>query len=97
MGNNPLSVIIGAFCDKYLSLCDKSDEISYKFEAPNTIRVCFEHHTSPDMIFVFESRTNYKLMTASMYETENKAIEELRKQLTISDNNLKNFKRSLSK
>ena len=95
MGNNPLSVIIGAFCDKYLSHCDKSDEISYKFEAPNTIRVCFKHHTSPDLIFAFEDRNNYKLMTASMYEKECKSIEELRSELSTSEQKFKNFKRSL--
>ena len=95
MGNNPLSVIIGAFCDKYLSHCDKSDEISYKFEATNTIRVCFKHHTSPDMIFTFEDRNNYKLMTASMYEKECRSIEGLRSELTASEQKFKNFKRSL--
>lgn len=97
MANNPLSVIIGAFCDKYLSHCDKSDEISYKFEASNTIRVCFKHHSSPDLIFLFESNTKYKLMTYELYKDEMKAIEELRSQLTISEQNFKNYKRSLNK
>ena len=96
-----LSSLISAFCDKYLShcdtFCDKSDEITYFLESPNTLLVKFKDRSIDNLIFVYNGDHNYKILTTKCYEREMEALKELRNELSVCQRDFKNYKRSVKK
>ena len=97
MAHHPLRSLISAFCDIYLSHCDESDDFLYFFDSTNTIRCEPKDKTRPTLIFTYNSRDDWKISTLRCANREDKALIELRNELTTQQNKFKDFKRSLGK
>lgn len=101
MSTYPLTSLISAFCDKYLSqcdtFCDKSDDFTYFLEGPNTLLVKIDNNPNNDIIFVYNGLNDYKFLTVKCYNREMKALKELRNELSTCQTNFKNYKRSVKK
>lgn len=93
MASYSLSSLINAFCDKYLSHCDKSDDFLYFYDSPNTIRVEPVDKSRPQMIFMYNGRDDWKLSTLKCATREDLSIKDLRKELNDTQSKFVNFKR----
>ena len=61
---------------------------------PNTLTVEFRDKSRPAMIFVYNDRNNYKLMSKICYDEEEKSLLKLRTELTKVQKTLRSERRS---
>jgi exonuclease I len=59
----------------------------------NTLSVEFRDKSKPTMIFVYNDRNNYKLMSKACYDEEEEAILKLRTELTKVQKTLRDERR----
>jgi hypothetical protein len=97
MTSHPLSSLINAFCDIFLSHCDKSDDFLYFYDSPNTIKVEPIDKSRQTLIFTYNSRDDWKVSTVKCANREDKAIQDLRKELTAQQTKMINYRRSQNK
>lgn len=91
-----LTELVSTFGRLFPSL---SENVLYYLEGPNTIRIHPESETTRDrdLIFVYDGRLDYKLLTFTCYQREEKDILNLRNELSTIQTNFKNYKRSCLK
>lgn len=72
------------------------DNVLYRTSSkqPNTLSIEFRDKSKPTMIFVYNDRNNYKLMSKLCYDEEEKALLKLRNELTKVQKTLRSERRS---
>lgn len=72
------------------------DNVLYRTSTkqPNTLSVEFRDKSKPTMIFVYNDRNNYKLMSKTCYDKEEEALLKLRNELTKTQKYLRSERRS---
>lgn len=88
--------IFEQFCNMFPQY-GSSENITYYPRGNNTIKVEFKNPNFTTLIFSYNNKRDWKLITECMYNEEEKAVETLRNELSICQTNFKNYKRSVKK
>lgn len=83
-------------CKRLFSdILPEDHDILYKnySKQPNTLHIIFKDNFRPEMIFVYNDMSNYKLMSKACYDEEEDAILKLRTELTKVQKTLRGERR----
>lgn len=87
--------LISRFNELFPTLVSKYNVPTYKTSSkqPNTLQIIFEHSGGQKLIFVYNDRHNFKLMSEECFNEEEDAILKLRTELTKVQKTLRDERR----
>ena len=88
--------LIARFNEIFPTLVSLDNIPTYRVSSkqPNTLQIIFEHSGGQKLIFVYNDRRNFKLMSEQCFDEEEEALIKLRRELTNVQSILKNERRN---
>lgn len=85
--------IFEQFCNVFPQF-GSAENITYYPRGNNTIKIEFKNPNFPTLMFTYTNKRDWKLITEYMYNEEEKAVQNLREELSAEQKKNHNIRRS---